>query len=124
MNKHRGKLVENFVRKTGINISDLARSLSVDRRTIYNWFKQEQLSEPVIYRIAVTLNYDFAEEFPGLFAAEDLKQRTQAKQPTDHREDEKWKDKYIDLLIKYTHLLENTGANATSDPKIKHLGGR
>jgi hypothetical protein len=51
MNVHRGRFVEYLVRKRSFNINGLAKSLNINRRTLYNWFSQKDLSLKKIKRI-------------------------------------------------------------------------
>ncbi|MBS7566826.1 TetR/AcrR family transcriptional regulator [Mucilaginibacter sp. Bleaf8] len=113
MNKHYGQIVEKVIRRDGYSISELARLMNVNRRSIYNWFNKKRLKTEVIYRIGGVLSYDFSKEFPELFRTNEFEylannpetssdnDEQQAEQaPTDH-----WKDKYITLLEKYNELL-------------------
>jgi lambda repressor-like predicted transcriptional regulator len=65
--RHHGQIIEYMIRKKGHNISDLAKSLNVKRRTLYKWFNQPILKFHVITRIGNVINYNFAVEFPELF---------------------------------------------------------
>ncbi|MFA6082880.1 hypothetical protein [Mucilaginibacter sp.] len=103
--KHHGQIVEYLIRRNGYNLSDLAKSLKVNRRTIYNWFKQPQLKCDIIFHIGRIIRHDFSVEFPELFLPEqfDLIQKpTYIKQQLDIND---WKDKYCNLLEKYNQAL-------------------
>lgn len=113
MSVHHGKIVEHCIRNLGINISDLARNLSVDRKTVYNWFKQPLLNSELVKQIGIHISHDFAAQLPGLFSAEELK----APQPAPKSKEANvvnlnnsgfhdWQGKYISLLEKHTKLLE------------------
>ena len=97
---HMGKLLEKVVRKKGFNISELARKLGVNRRTIYNWFGEENINRETMQRIADTIEHDFSNDYkdsndnPALSTQDPL-----------IKDDEYWKDKYIDLLERYAELL-------------------
>jgi lambda repressor-like predicted transcriptional regulator len=115
MDKHHGQIIEYRVRKNGYSISDLARGINVNRRSIYNWFNQKYLKKDVILQIGQILRHDFSQEFPELFVSDDFKsiQRLDAQyrysSPENNvdSEDEYYKDKYLDLLEKYNSLLVN-----------------
>jgi hypothetical protein len=113
MSLHHGKIVEHCIRNLGINISDLARNMSVDRKTLYNWFKQPTLSKDVIKQIGVNISHDFSAEIPGFFSSEEVEAPNNSGKiveanvvnlnaPCYHD----WQGKYISLLEKHTKLLE------------------
>lgn len=67
--RHHGQIVEYVIREKGHNISDLAKSLNVKRRTLYKWFNQPILGLDTITRIGNVITYNFEVEFPELFEA-------------------------------------------------------
>ena len=106
MEKHSGQIIEYIIRKKGFNISDLARSLNINRRSLYNWFNQKDLSAAHIFKIGNVIRHDFSVEFPDLFNKDDFKlldQRyvenivvsTTPQQLID------WEEKYLRLLDEY-----------------------
>jgi predicted transcriptional regulator len=102
--QHMGTLLEHVVRKKGINITELAKSLKVSRRTIYSWFKQEQLNQNILHRISDIISENIFEINEELKA--DIQQS--ADEGFEHntaRNDDYWKDKYLDLLERYSDLL-------------------
>ncbi|AMR33527.1 hypothetical protein A0256_19915 [Mucilaginibacter sp. PAMC 26640] len=111
MDKHYGQIVEYRVRKNGYSISDLAKGLQVNRRSIYNWFNQRHLKKDIILSIGCTLRHDFTEELPELFSAEDFKcclygPTTESSETAETQsENERYKDKYVALLEQYNQLL-------------------
>jgi transcriptional regulator with XRE-family HTH domain len=112
MEKDYGKIVEYIVRKKGYSITELATKLSVNRRSIYNWFNQKDLRTDIILKIGHIIRHDFSREFPELFTSEDFEYIFNIKQPyldqmdlhSPHN-DKNWKDKYIELLEKYNNIL-------------------
>lgn len=111
MNKHYGHLVEKVVRGEGYSISALAIQLKINRRSIYNWFNQEELKQEIIYRIGITIGHDFYQEFPELFTESDFSVLTKntdaaAAVAGDNQQNMAyWKEKYIELLEKYNEVL-------------------
>jgi lambda repressor-like predicted transcriptional regulator len=65
--RHHGKIVEYVVRKKGNNISDLAKSLNISRRTLYNLFNQPILDFHIISQIGEVIRHNFSVEFPEFF---------------------------------------------------------
>jgi predicted transcriptional regulator len=111
MEKHYGQIVEYRVRKNGYSISDLAKSLQVNRRSIYNWFNQRHLKKDIILSVGCTLRHDFSEEIPEMFSHEDFNcclyaPVKETNETADNRaENELYKDKYVALLEQYNQLL-------------------
>ena len=113
MEKHYGHMVEKVIRRNGYSISELARSMDVNRRSVYNWFNQKRLKSEIIYRIANVLEHDFSNELPELFTAKTFSdmahnkpnQEVNMQQINMQTGEAYWKDKYIILLERYNELL-------------------
>lgn len=117
MSKHQGQTVEKVLRRDGHSISEVARIMNVNRRSIYNWFNQPALRQEIIYKIGHGIMHDFSIEFPELFnsadfvfknkplaSLEDL--RTQGHSWQDMSESAAWKEKYLELFPRYKKLLD------------------
>jgi plasmid maintenance system antidote protein VapI len=113
-----GEIVELVIRRNHISISELSRKLKVSRRSIYNWFTQENLSREIIYKIGEVLNHDFSAEFPDMFDRAMILNHHQNK-TTDTEVEELesvtyWRNKYINLLEKHNDfLIHNIEPSAT-----------
>jgi lambda repressor-like predicted transcriptional regulator len=106
MAAHQGDIIERIIRRQGHSISDLAKLTGVNRRSIYNWFLQPRLKPENIIKLGQAIGHDFSEQFPGQFVSEDFIALERSTTPT--LEDQKidvWKEKYIDLLERYSLLL-------------------
>jgi lambda repressor-like predicted transcriptional regulator len=101
MNTHYGQIVEFRVRRNGHNISELARLLNINRRSLYNWFSQQHLKKEYIARIGEVINHNFSEDFPEYFRKEDFEKS----QFNNNGFDKDWKDRYINLLEVYNGIL-------------------
>jgi transcriptional regulator with XRE-family HTH domain len=99
----KGAIVERVVRRSGISIAELARRIKVDRRSIYYWFKQENLDAVTITKLGRALSYDFKQDFPDM-ALEENETFIPSLAPTE--EVLHWKTKYIGLLENYNYLLQ------------------
>ncbi|AMR30494.1 hypothetical protein A0256_03180 [Mucilaginibacter sp. PAMC 26640] len=104
MSKHHGQIIEYAVRRAGYNLSELAKALGVNRRTLYNWFQMPRLRPDLIYRIGKIVRHDFSTDFPELLTS-DLVASASPRIQESILNDEIWKDKYISLLEKYNHHL-------------------
>lgn len=118
MNRHHGQLIEKIIRLNGYNISELARLLSVDRRTLYIWFKKKRLKKEVILQFAEHINHDFSTDFPEIFLSANQNSPSRstdsANEVSEANEDHQDKDihhKYIALLEKYNDLLQKMLSN-------------
>jgi len=113
MQVHQGQLLERVIRREGYSISEVARLTKVNRRSVYNWFRQETLRPEIICKIGLALGHDFSQEFPNLYlhhrpihTEEKSSLSIQQKDFIDDSTDDiYWKDKYIDLLEKHNKLL-------------------
>jgi transcriptional regulator with XRE-family HTH domain len=107
---HNGEIIELVIRRDKISISELSRKLKVSRKSIYNWFKKENLSIEIINRIGEVLNHDFTNELPEKYEElnvelKKLKQDSDVIDGHDENLTHYWKKKYINLLESYTSLL-------------------
>ncbi|SKB30743.1 hypothetical protein SAMN05660226_00656 [Parapedobacter luteus] len=106
--KHHGKTIERVIRVHQISISELARLLNVDRRSIYNWFDKPHLRSEIIFKIGYAIKYDFSKEFPELFSDDEFRSVFEknrlnpqtALKATEKFNEQYWKSKYHELLQK------------------------
>lgn len=111
LNKHHGEIIEKAVRNCGLTITEISKSLFVERKSIYNWFKAKNVSPDVIYRLGNVINHDFSQEFPEFFVSSDFKVSSSPLRTLKSAEFFKapdailWKDKYLQLLEKHAQLL-------------------
>jgi hypothetical protein len=96
---HRGEIVADVVRKNNFPIKLLAEKLNISRNTVYNKFKEQDLSYDLIVRIGDIIRHDFSLDFPEIKTTVGLDSRNQIS--------ELWhlEQKYTRLLEKYNKLL-------------------
>ncbi|MEJ7560056.1 MAG: hypothetical protein WKF66_17210 [Pedobacter sp.] len=101
---HMGKLLEQAVRRKELNITELSRAVGVQRRTMYNWFTMPELSPSILQRISKVIVYDFGQpqEKPVIIEPSIVDIATDLMTVNN---EEYWKDKYIDLLERYSSML-------------------
>lgn len=123
MNKHHGEIIERTIRRNGYSITDLSRTINVNRRSMYNWFSQPKLRRDIILKIGKALNYDFSFEFPELFSTEDFHTTTplvptvqKDNNITDLESVTYWKEKYIQVLEEYNRVLKEINSSKTTRP--------
>lgn len=97
MNNHHGQIIEKVIRKHGHSITDVARMTKVNRRSVYNWFSQQVLKPHIIINIGEAIQHDFSNDIPTL--------KKEGSLLKGNKNDEGWKDKYVDLLERYNQLL-------------------
>ena len=111
MELNAGQIVERVVRRNKVSISELARRMRVNRRSVYNWFDQKTLKIDIICKIGNVLNHDFSVDFPEAFGERGFAVMEKMVDEMDENEHKHpnsvhyWMVKYISLLEKYNALL-------------------
>jgi len=107
---HMGQLLEKAIRKKGLNITAIARAIGVQRRTMYNWFLTKDLNVDIMQRISKVIVYDFGQpELAPAIVVPDVVEV--ANDLVTIKNEEYWKDKYIDLLERYSSILNANISN-------------
>lgn len=126
MGIHIGKILEKVVRMERIGISELSRKLKVSRRTIYNWFEQENLNIQVLFDVGEIIGYDFTNELPENMLHRHRRLPNIEASPLASEEEVSsnsvyfWMNKYVSLLEKYNHLLSTVSENSSA-PSLQAL---
>ena len=102
---HMGELLERAIRRKGLNITELAAALNITRRTLYNWFKLEVIDELTMDRISEVIKYDVSSENLNPVVVKDIKDESSIV-----KDEAYWQDRYIDLLERYSELIEKTAS--------------
>jgi lambda repressor-like predicted transcriptional regulator len=106
MGEHRGKILENAIREKGYSLSAAAKRMNISRRTLYNYFDDPDLAWEKIIQFDKQLILGLPNKFTemGKYIVPESSDGgvSESENPTY------WKNKYIDLLEKYTKLLEKT----------------
>jgi AcrR family transcriptional regulator len=106
-----GQTLELIIRKNELNLTELATEVGVDRRTFYYWFKKEVLKESTINRISRVINSDNLHNSIKTNLLDPCFS-TPVEVSKNKAGDEYWKDKYVELLERYTTLLKLEGSVA------------
>lgn len=111
---HRGEIVEEAIRQSGLSLTIIAKRLGKSRRHLYNLFEDPHLSLDTILQIGKIIHHDFTHN-SSLFP---LSGRTEACNPEPivywngaNETPDYWKNKYLHLLEKYNKLLEERIGN-------------
>lgn len=127
MELHIGKIVERAVRRNKVSISELARRMRVNRRSVYNWFNQESLRLEIICKIGYVLGHDFSSDLPEAFGdrgfeiMERLVDSVDEHEPAYPNSVHFWMTKYITLLEKYNELLSADSQKDSTDSITKKI---
>lgn len=106
---HKGEIIRNAIIQSGMRITQVAKSLKVSRKTIYNIFDRIDVDNDTILKIGAIIHYDFSENFPKLkpYKTEDPQEEYNRKNVLELKEEiEFWKGKYIALMEDYNKLLK------------------
>ena len=104
MKKHVGNLLEDAVRASEWSITALAQKLNLSRKTIYNYFENPDLEDYIVKRFEHVLHVYIVSESES---AGFINERAETYVSKGHESSSQfWKDKYLDLLEKYSALLE------------------
>ncbi|WP_347158103.1 helix-turn-helix domain-containing protein [Pontibacter chitinilyticus] len=63
---HRGEIIKEAIKASGVAIGVVAEKLGVSRKTLYNKFKETTIPYSFILRIGEVIHHDFSQEFPHL----------------------------------------------------------
>lgn len=111
--KHRGEIVEQAVRSSGIPISKIAKRMNKSRSWMYLVFANRHVSIEIIHEIGKIIHYNFNSdlsiEYPNKNAQS--KSDDHPVEYTTSSEDQNWKERYYALMEKYTELLERLKQN-------------
>lgn len=83
-----------------MSITALAEKLKVSRKTIYNYFDDEDLELSIVSRFEKILNAAILPE------SAQFDKSSEGQWNNSEKEAAYWRAKYIDLLERYTQLLE------------------
>jgi ribosome-binding protein aMBF1 (putative translation factor) len=101
--KHYGEMLEKAVRNSQISISELAKKLKVNRRTIYYWFSRKTVNIDVLNNIGQIIQLNFRHDYYEM-----NKKTSSFSNPHDSDkltdDIDFWKNKYQILLERYNDL--------------------
>lgn len=107
---HKGEIIKEAVNQSGISVTQVAKSLHVTRKTVYNIFDRVDVDNDTILKIGQIIHYDFTEKFPKLSKitrTEDPQEKYNIKDLEQLKADvDYWKGKYIELLEEHNKLLK------------------
>jgi transcriptional regulator with XRE-family HTH domain len=96
---HRGEIVEKVMRRSGYSLTKLAKKLGISRNTLYNRFKNANVSYQFIMEVGKITHYDFTFDFPQ------MKEDASVLEEDQPREVWRIEKQYTELLEKNAKLL-------------------
>jgi DNA-binding Lrp family transcriptional regulator len=106
MKKHRGEIVEDVIRKSGFSLKKLSERLGISRNTLYNRFKEPELSYGFIRAVGNIIHYNFEADFAELHEeAHAISEGPVSYMDRDAVELLRLEKKYTVLLERYNKLL-------------------
>lgn len=76
---HRGEVIRDAIKASGVAVGVVADKLGVSRKTLYNKFKETGIPYSFILRLGEVIHHDFSEEFPHL--SKNIKKEAALQQP-------------------------------------------
>lgn len=99
--EHRGEIIEQAVRNSGLAISKIAEKLGKSRRWIYLMFENPHVPFETIVAIGKILHHDFSEEIKSMNTMVSEPQVIYVKEDANY-----WREKYYTLLEEYNAYLK------------------
>jgi hypothetical protein len=113
MMQHRGEILENAIRQSGIPLTRIVKNLNKSRRWLYNQFSRQDVSLDVFLEIGKLIHHDFSKNLNEFkpntrqnHLIEDANDAVYGNQSAQY-----WKDKYMHLLEEYNELLKSQNLN-------------
>jgi len=110
--QHKGKILEKAVRESGHSITKLAQKMGKSRRWMHQIFDSANVPIDYIIDIGRIIHHDFSNDIKGLNVYSDSDRNmmsrilTYSRSPNS-RDENYWREKYMELLEKYNELLLN-----------------
>jgi plasmid maintenance system antidote protein VapI len=101
---HRGEIVEEAVRQSGLSLTVIAKRLGKSRRHLYNLFEDPHLSLDTILQIGKILYHDFSHEIPEIIQGKFIvnePEKTYVPEDVTY-----WKDKYYALVDEHLAVVK------------------
>jgi hypothetical protein len=106
--QHRGELLKQAIRESGIPKTRIVISTNKSRRWLYNQFERSDVSLDVLLEIGKIIHHDFSLEVAELRSksADNAKLVEDSDFAQYNETPEFWKNKYFKLLDAYTDLAK------------------
>lgn len=116
---HRGEILSEAIKKSDIQITTICEKLGKPRSSLYNHFKNKDLSIDILIAVGKIIKHDFSAEIPELKKFINRAEEPQMHYGREDETDESWKRKYFELLEKHTSTLTELNRFIRADKKNK-----
>ena len=104
--EHRGEIIEQAVRKSGMSLVTISKKMGKSRRWLYLQFENPLVSLDVVLQIGKIIHYDFAQEIKEFNPTRMSLEEPLVGFKNEENSAEYWKNKYLKLLEDYSALLK------------------
>jgi predicted transcriptional regulator len=119
---HKGEIIKAAIESSGMNITEVARRINVQRPTMYGYFSNPHVSLDVILQIGKVINYDFTPEIPELKA---IVKAHMLQEPEGEYKSKlhECREELLSLSMKYSGVLERVAQLLDDNQKLKNQLG-
>lgn len=104
--EHRGEIIEQAVRKSGLAISKVAEKLGKSRRWMYLMFENPNVPYETVLAIGKIIHYDFSNEIKTIHS-----KFSEPDEQYEVKDVTYWREKYYTLLEEHNELLKMVNRN-------------
>ncbi len=109
---HRGEIVEQAVRNSGIPLTTIAKRMGKTRQWLYFVFDNPNVPLDIIIEIGKIIYYDFTQEIASLSTFPQVKDDQSTYQKLDASY---WKEKYFQLMEEHLALIKKNQENTDNE---------
>lgn len=106
MEQHKGKIVEDAIKKSGFRMKALAKKLGIARNTLYTRLKEADIKETFIIEIGKIIHYDFSNDFPGIYEKNEPKDNAKSPGYEPKEDGHKYTDESVIIRDPYFVQLQ------------------
>jgi len=105
--QHRGELLKNAIKESGVPVTKIHKALNKSRRWLYNQYENRDVMLDILVKVGKIIHHDFSTDVTELRSTKDPGQfQDSGEIPYPLENAAYWKDKYLRLLEEYTELLK------------------
>lgn len=109
-NIHRGQLLEDAVKASGLKKEKVAIKAGYQRTSYYKHIKEPDLAYHILTAYGRAIRYDFTEVLPEMpkYMIQEPEDTYELTPEESRKQIDYWRNKYIDLMERYTQLVIET----------------
>lgn len=112
--RHGGEILRKAIDKSEFSVKEVCKRARIARATLYGVFEQDQPRLEYFIKVGKVIKHNFASEIPELstqVSEDPAEYGSRSKHNKTAEQAVNWRQKYYELLEKYTKLLEGSGKN-------------